>query len=106
MNSLQENTPYAAMIFDWRFATQSGLCPPELEQQYAQYRSAIAQEFYEYSPSILISKKNNNSLIRTAMEFRSLIKRFPMMMSKYVRVNISELTSISLEGDITKLVQL
>jgi hypothetical protein len=100
---LENNKTYSSIIFEWSFNTPSGLCPSVIEQQYNQYRKTIFDNYYSVTRSMFIPKNNNDSLIKTAIEFKNILRAFPMFQSQYISIGTFKLSSIKFEGDLTDL---
>ncbi len=102
-NVLKPNTTYAAIVFDWVFNTSNGLCPYEYEQQYLSFRKRLARDFHCLTNNVLISKANNDGIIRSALEFKGLMKDYPMFSSNVVRIKTFSLITLQYQDELNKI---
>jgi hypothetical protein len=107
-SKLINNKTYAAIFFDWKFNTLNGFCPPSHEHQYVDYRKTIANQFHLlHNESVMILKDPmiNDSIIDTAIAFKSIIKKFPLMTSNNITVKHFKVAAITFNADMVNVLK-
>ena len=102
LKDLDRSEKYA-VLFDYNFNTPSRFCPVEYESMHQQFCKQLKSQFVEVARGLYVSKDNSTSMIDTMIEFRSMIKRYPMFFTKTVTISNAMLINYNNEYDLTVL---
>lgn len=104
--NLQSGQSYVGVIFDYEFKTPSRLCPERFESQNKAFLSQVDEMYFKLGNQILVSKEFPNDLIGTGVQFKSLIKRFPMFAPEagVIKIKSAPLVSFKIEADMTRII--
>lgn len=104
--NLQSGQSYVGIIFDYEFKSPSRLCPAKFESQNWAFLSQVDEMYLKLGDQILVSKEFSNDLIGTAVQFKNMIKRFPMFAPEagVIKIKSATLMSFKIEADMTRII--
>ena len=100
-----DRTKKFAVLFEYIFNTTSRFCPVEYETMHQQFCKQLRSQYTEVARGLYVSKDHSDSMIDTMIEFRSMIKRYPMFMTKAVTITHATLIKYNNEYDLKVLLK-